>query len=77
MTEFSPKEVKTVHRELFCQLMWSRSCHRGHANLVVCSVKDTVVLANEDVSKDPEFTRGGGDVDALEAACAIALLVLK
>lgn len=57
--------------------MLSCSCHRGQANLVVCSVKDTVVLADENISKDPELTRLSWDADGLKATCAIALLALK
>lgn len=50
--------------------------HGGQADLVVCPVEDGKVLADEDVTQDPELSGGGGEVHALEAADT-ALLALE
>lgn len=45
-------------------------CYRSQANLVVCSVEDTIVLTNEDITKDPKIRLEG---HILEATRAITL----
>lgn len=45
-------------------------CHRSQANLVVCSVKDTIVQTNEDITKDPKIFLEG---HILETTLAITL----
>ena len=40
--------------------------HRSQADLVVGPIEDGVVLADEDITQDPEVPGGGGDIHALE-----------
>lgn len=51
--------------------------HGSQADLVVCPVEDSKVLADEDITQDPKLSRFGGDVHALEAAGAAALALEK
>lgn len=50
---------------------------RSQADLVVCSVKDGEVLADEDVTQDPEIPGGGGEVHALETTDALIVALEK
>lgn len=46
------------------------SGHGSQADLVVAPIEDGEILADEDITQDPEVPRGGGDVHALEPAGA-------
>lgn len=47
----------------------------SQAKLIVGAVKDGEVLANEDITQDPELSRGGVEVHAFEATGAGAILL--
>lgn len=46
------------------------SGHGSQADLVVGPIEDGEILADEDITQDPEVPGGGGDVHALEPAGA-------
>ena len=50
--------------------------HGGKAELLVAVVKHRVVLADEDVAKNPQRTTGRGDVNARHAEQTDCVLVV-